>query len=130
MRAKLRKGFIAASAFGVVLAVLGLSMVTPVVSSAADFSIFNTDWNGTSSFAVSTYRTGKFVPSFEVMGTGADLEVVTTDIMDMELDPSTTSLAVIGPTKAFGEAEASALGAFVRAGGLLLLAATFSQEGS
>lgn len=120
----------AASAFGVVLTVLALSMVSPVISSTTDFSIFNTDWNGTSSFAVSTYRAGMFVPSFEVKDTGADLQVVTTRILDMDLDPATTALVIIGPTKTFGDEESSTLGAFVRAGGVVLLADDFGTGNS
>lgn len=129
-QAKLRKGFIAASAFGVVVAVFALTMVSPVISSTEDFSIFNTDWNGTSSFAVSTYRTGKLVPSFEVRGTGTDLEVVTTRLLDMSLDPSSTSLVIIGPSKTFSDAEAAYVAAFVGAGGMLLLADDFGTGNS
>ncbi len=125
LQAKLRKGLISASVFATAVTVLALSMVSPAVSSTADFSIFNTGWNGASSMAVSTYRAGAFVPSFEVRNTGADLEVVTTGLLDMDLDPATTALAVIGPTEPFTDQEATKVGAFVRAGGMLLLADDF-----
>jgi hypothetical protein len=120
----------AASAFGIAVAVLALSMVSPVISSTTDFSIFNTDWNGTSSFAVSTYETGKFVPSFEVRDAGADLEVVTLNLLDMNLDPDNAALVIIGPSKQFGDSESAYLGAFVRGGGVLFLADDFGTGNS
>lgn len=96
-----------------------------MLSSSADFSIFNTGWNGTSGIAVSTYKAGKFSPSFELRSTGGDVEFIRYGIGDIDLDPASEALAIIGPTRDFSAAEGALVGDFVRAGGNLLLADDF-----
>ncbi|UCE80397.1 MAG: hypothetical protein JSV94_04335 [Methanobacteriota archaeon] len=102
-------------------------MVTPVLSSSADFSIFNTGWNGTSNLAVSTYSVGKFSPSFELRSTGSEVSFVQMGLEDLELNPASEALAIIGPTEAFSSSEGALVGDFVRAGGNLLLADDFGS---
>lgn len=104
-----------------------LSMVSPVLSSSADFSMFNTGWNGTSGLAVSTYKTGKFSPSFELRSTGGEVEFVRLGLDDMDLDPASEALAIIGPAKGFSDSEGALVGEFVRSGGRLLLADDFGS---
>ena len=104
-----------------------LSMVSPVLSSSADFSIFNTGWNGTSGLAVSTYKAGKFLPSFELHSTGGEVDFIRFGLEDFELDPSSEALAIIGPTEEFSSAEGAFVGEFVTAGGTLLLADDFGS---
>jgi len=125
-----RRGYIAATGVCVALGLALLSMVTPVLSSSADFSIFNTGWNGTSDLAVSTYRAGKFSPSFELRSTGGDVEFVRIGLEDIELDPASEAIVIIGPTKGFSESEGVLMGDFVRAGGNLLLADDFGSGNS
>ena len=126
----MRRGYIAATVVCVALGFAILSMVSPVLSSSADFSIFNTGWNGTSDLAVSTYRVGKFSPSFELRSTGADVEFVQFGLEDMELDPASDVVAIIGPTKEFSASEGALMGDFVRAGGNLLVADDFGSANS
>ena len=107
-----------------------LSMASPIVSSSADFSIFNTGWNGTSGLAISVYQSGKFSPSFELRSTGSEVDFVRFGLEDLELDPSSDALAIIGPTKAFSEAEGLLVGDFVRSGGNVLIADDFGSGNS
>ncbi|UCE44929.1 MAG: DUF4350 domain-containing protein [Methanobacteriota archaeon] len=103
-------------------------MVSPIVSSSADFSIFNSGWNGTSELAVSTHRAGKFSPSFELRSTGGDISLVRSGFDDIELNPTSDALAIIGPTKAFSYDEGTSVGEFVRGGGSLLIADDFGSS--
>ena len=105
-----------------------LSMVSPIVSSSADFSIFNSGWNGTSALAVSTYRAGKFSPSFELRSTGGDIDLVRSGFDDIELNPASDALVIIGPTKAFSAGDGASIGEFVRGGGRLLIADDFGSS--
>lgn len=107
-----------------------LSMVSPILSSSADFSIFNSGWNGTSDLAVSTYKIGKFSPSFELRSTGSDVEFIHYGLEDLELDPASEAVAVIGPTEDYSASEGALMGDFVRAGGSLLLADDFGTANS
>ena len=121
----MRRGYIAATVVCIAIALAMLSMVSPVLSSTADFSIFNTGWNGTSSLAVSTYKAGKFSPSFELRSTGGDVEFIRHGLDEIELDPASDALAIIGPTTDFSESEGAIVGDFVREGGNLILADDF-----
>ncbi|UCE91604.1 MAG: hypothetical protein JSV90_00115 [Methanobacteriota archaeon] len=122
---EVRRGYVAATAVCAAIGMTMLSMVSPALSSSADFSIFNTGWNGTSDLAVSTYRAGKFLPSFELRSTGGEANFILFGLEDVELDPASEALAIIGPTRAFSAAEGAFVGEFVRAGGALLLADDF-----
>ena len=130
MRSKLRKGYAAIAVMAIAVALLIVSMTAPVVSSSADFSIFNSGWNGTSDLAVLTYRLGKFVPSFTVQSSGTDITIEQLALTSAELDPATSALVIIGPTKTFTASEGTLVGDFVRAGGKLLLADDFGTGNS
>ena len=125
LRHRMRRGYISAAMISVAIGLTILSMVSPVVTTSADFSIFNTGWNGTSSLALSTYNLGKFSPSFELRSTGGDVEILQLGFDDVSLNQGSDVLAVIGPTKEFSAADGSSVGAFVRAGGRVLLADDF-----
>ena len=117
MRSKLRKGYAAVAVMAITIALLIVSMTAPVVSTTEDFSIFNSGWNGTSDLAVLTYRTGKFVPTFETQSSGTEITIAQIGLDRLDLDPLTSSLVIIGPTKTFTSAEGSIVGDFVRGGG-------------
>jgi hypothetical protein len=101
-----------------------------VVSTTEDFSIFNTGWNGTSGLAISTYVTGDFAPSFRVEASGTDVAIAELGFGDLGLDPATDAVAVIGPSEPFTAADGQVMGAFVRGGGVLLLADDFGTGNS
>jgi hypothetical protein len=125
MHAKLRRGYVSIAAMIVAVVLLSITLLTPAVSTTADFSIFNSGWNGTSELAVSAYEAGKFAPSFTTRATGTDLEVVQLGFDKIGLDPTASTLVVIGPTLGFTADEGRIVGDFVRAGGVLLLADDF-----
>lgn len=125
MRRRLKRGYVAVTILTISIALLGLCMVAPVISTTADFSIFNSGWNGTSRLAVSTYTAGKFAPTFVVQSTGTDLEVLQMELREFELDSDKSALVIIGPTEEYTQAEGEYVGNFVRAGGILLLADDF-----
>lgn len=130
MRVEIRRGYIAATTITLSVALLALSMVGPVISSTANFSIFNIGWNGTSRFARATYESGKLSPTFELQYTGADLTVVRMNLDEIDLDPLTDALMIIGPDMEFSEKEGSIVGDFVRNGGVLMLADDFGTANS
>jgi hypothetical protein len=112
------------------LVLLMVSMITPVISTSTDFSIYNSGWNGTSKLAMSTYQLGKFAPSLTVQSTGSEISVVHLDLAEIPLDPGTDALVITGPTEEFSAAEGSLVGDFVRRGGVLLLADDFGTGNS
>lgn len=130
MQARVKRGYIAATALVAVIGLALLSMVSPVVSTTEDFSIFNTGWNGTSGLAVATYETGNFAPSFRVDASGTDVTVAELGFEELGLDPATDAVAVIGPSAPFTAADGQVMGAFVRGGGVLLLADDFGTGNS
>jgi hypothetical protein len=130
LQAKVKRGYIAATALVAVIGLAMLSMVSPVVSTTEDFSIFNTGWNGTSGLAVATYETGNFAPSFRVDASGTDVTVAELGFEELGLDPATDAVAVIGPSAPFTAADGQVMGAFVRGGGVLLLADDFGTGNS
>jgi len=114
----------------IVVVLLIVSMAAPIVSTSADFSIFNSGWNGTSNLAILTYKTGKFAPDFQVESTGTEITVTQLGLDEISLDPVTSALVIIGPGKAFTSAEGRIVGDFVRNGGKLLLADDFGTGNS
>jgi len=127
MQFRLKRGFAAVAAIALALALLTVSMTAPVLSTSADFSIFNSGWNGTSHLAVSVYQAGKLAPSFRVTSTGTDLTIEQVALDRLDLKPTTDALIIVGPTKDFTSTEGAIVGDFVRAGGMLLLADDFGS---
>ena len=130
MRSKLRRGYVAIAIMACVLALLSLTMFSPVVSTTVDFAIFNTGWNGTSKLAVTVYEAGKFSPTFRVESTGTDMEIVQVGLSELDLDPIGSALAIIGPSVPFTAAEGEIVSDFVAQGGVLLLADDFGTGNS
>jgi len=125
MQVRVRRGFAAVGAIAIAVVLLIISMAAPVVSTSADFSIFNSGWNGTSKLAILTYKAGKFVPDFQIKSTGTDITITQLRLDEITLDPATSALIVIGPGKTFTSSEGQIVGDFVRNGGELLLADDF-----
>jgi len=125
MQARLRRGYVATALGAIAVVLLIVSISAPVISTSADFSIYNSDWNGTSNLAIMTYELGKFVPTFRVESSGTEISVAQIGLDSVDLDPRTSALVIIGPTKEFTEAEGAILETYVREGGRLLLADDF-----
>jgi hypothetical protein len=130
MQVRVRRGFAAVGAMAIAIVLLIISMAAPIISTSADFSIFNSGWNGTSKLAILTYKAGKFAPDFQVKSTGTEITITQLGLDEIELDPVTSTLVVIGPGKAFTSAEGDIVGNFVRGGGELLLADDFGTGNS
>ncbi len=130
MRSRIGKGYASIAVIAVAVALLAVSMTAPAISTTEDFSIFNSGWNGTSGLAVMTYRTGKFVPTFQVESTGTDITVAQRGLTTVAPDPRTSALIIIGPAKDFTDAEGTLVGDFVREGGRLVLADDFGTGNS
>lgn len=127
---RLKRLYALAISIGIAVIVLGLGLLVPVVGTATDFSIYNTGWNGTSGLAVKTYETGKLVPTLEVRGTGVEVEPVIISFTRMDLNPGTSCLVIIGPSKAFSDADAAYAAQFLAQGGLVFLADDFGTGNS
>ncbi len=130
MRVRVRRGFASVGAIAIAVVLLMISMAAPIVSSSADFSIFNSGWNGTSNLAILTYKAGKFVPDFQIRSTGTEITITQLGLDEINLDTATSALAVIGPGKTFTSSEGEIVGDFVRNGGELLLADDFGTGNS
>jgi hypothetical protein len=130
VRAKLSRGYVSIAVIALAFVLLLISALAPAVSTTADFSIFNSGWNGTSDLAVSTYKLGKFSPTFEVRSTGTDMQVAQVGLDRINLDPVASALVEIGPTIPFSDSEGSKVGDFVKQGGTLFLADDFGTGNS
>ena len=130
MRVRLRRGYVSIAVLALASLLLLVSATAPAISSTADFSIFNSGWNGTSDLAMTTYKLGKFSPTFEVKSTGTEMQVAQIGLDRLVLDPIGSALVEIGPTAAFSDSDGTIVGDFVRAGGVLLLADDFGTGNS
>ena len=130
MRAKLSRGYVSISVIAFAFVLLSISALAPAVSATTDFSIFNSGWNGTSELAVSTYKLGKFSPTFEVRSTGTEMQVAQIGLDRINLDPVASALVEIGPTIPFSDSEGNMVGSFVKQGGTLFLADDFGTGNS
>ncbi len=104
-----------------VLFLLLLSMAFPLVTNSADFSIYNSGWNGCSRLAVRTYDTGRFTPNLE-LESGEDMEIVQRDITSYDLEPARSTFVILGPKRNFDSQEIDYLHNFLIEGGNVLLA--------
>jgi hypothetical protein len=128
--ARAKRLYVITATVTVAVLVLSLSLIAPILSTTEDFSIYNTGWNGTSALAISAYRSGSVVPTLALSSTGSDLTVVNLPLDSFDLDPATSSLIIIGPSKPFTASEGGLVGDFVRNGGRLLLANDFGSGNS
>ena len=126
MRKTTRRFLYLITAISVVALLFFLSMFAPMVRTNADFSIYNTGWNGCSYLAVKTYESGSFVPNLELAQGGA-MEVTQRDFTTFQVDPRETSMVFIGPDKPFGSAQAAFVHDFLEQGGRVLLADDFGS---
>ena len=130
MSARLKRFYALAVTLGLACVFLALSLVVPVVGTTTDFSIYNAGWNGTSDLAIKTYKAGQFVPTLELRGTEATMEPAIMALDRVELDPLTSSIVIIGPSKTFTKADGDYVSDFLEGGGTLLLADDFGSGNS
>ncbi len=111
--------FLIVMGLGAVL--LLFSIMVPVASSDADFSIYNSGWNGCSQLGVKAYQTGSFLPSVDV-STSSEEKIHHLPLNELDLNPSDSAIMIIGPTIDFEKEEASYIDDYLRKGGIVLLA--------
>jgi uncharacterized protein DUF4350 len=117
---------------GIGITLVILSIMVPVVSSDADFSLYNTEWNGCSKFGYGIYNTGSFVPTVDISGSSQkSIQHETLDKLDGDITPKDSCIIIIGPQTDFidskDENEVGFLDDFLRSGGIVLLADDFGS---
>jgi hypothetical protein len=125
MRRKLRRGYIALALMMATVGLFALTMLSPVLSTTTDFSIYNSGWNGTSNLAVSTYELGNFAPTLATQATGTDVTIAHLNLQELDIDPATDTLMILGPSKPFSSSDGDLVRSFVTGGGILVLADDF-----
>lgn len=100
------------------------SLSAPLVTTNADFSIYNTDWNGCSGLAVRTYETGDFTPNLK-LANDREMEIVQRSITEYSVVPNSTSMVFLGPELDFSPGEIEYVDEFLRQGGKVLVADDF-----
>ncbi len=111
---------------GIGAVLLAISIMVPMISSSADFSIYNTNWNGCSDLGKETYETGSFLPTIDL--SASTKEVVAHSSFaskDLDIDPATTSIVIIGPEASFTEEEGEFAHDLLTGGGTILIADDF-----
>lgn len=111
--------YIIAAAVVVLMFIFSLS--APLVTNDADFSIYNTGWNGCSRLAIRTYETGDFTPNLR-LANDREMEVVQKDIMEYSVRPNSTSMVFLGPNLDFESEEIGYVDDFLKDGGKVVLA--------
>jgi hypothetical protein len=99
------------------------SVLVPVLSSDADFSIYNSSWNGCSTLGREAYQTGSFLPTIDISSSSEE-KVVHSSFADLsdQLDPTDSAIMIIGPELDFDIDEGRFVHDFLNEGGMVLLA--------
>ncbi len=100
-----------------------LAVANPVIINHTDFSIYNTGWNGCSTLGVRTYQSGSFQPTITYNQT--TFSPKQQSFINYKLQPTNSSLFIIGPQTPFTIEEIRYVDEFVSNGGSLLLADDF-----
>ncbi|MFW6121027.1 MAG: DUF4350 domain-containing protein [Petrotogales bacterium] len=108
---------------GIVILLFILAFSTPLLINQSDFSIYNPGWNGCSDLAIKTYKAGRLQPTFSFEK--KELTLVQKSFVEYSLDPSNSSILIIGPRTSFTSREIQYLTGFLNQGGTLLLADDF-----
>ena len=119
----MRRFYLYSAIFGISFIMVFVPIVVPMLSREADFSVFNTGWNGSSSFFkdyVSTYDT-QLVPSSEDIY----LNTVLRDLTYLDVVPDDSIILILGPTRSYSQRELAYLASFVGEGGILALSDDF-----
>ena len=100
---------------GIILLVLPISI--PVIKTSAEFSMFNTNWNGCSEFAKLLAEKGKVIPLIYPYDS-------------VKLSSLSGALIIIGPDLDFSQIEAEEVKKFLENGGILFIADDFGTANS
>ncbi len=111
------------------LLILLMSMATPILTTSADFSVYNPGWNGCSDLAVRSYESGTFTPNLR-LDDGQSIDVEQKEITSYDIPPRRSAFIFLGPDKEFSGSDADHLHTFMQEGGTVLLADDFGTGGS
>ncbi|MGM0405539.1 MAG: DUF4350 domain-containing protein [Thermoplasmatota archaeon] len=121
MRKKMRTITIYIIAASLVVLMFLFSLSAPLVTTGADFSIYNTGWNGCSRLAVRTYETGEFTPNLK-LANDREIEVTQRSILEYSVVPNSTSMMFLGPNLDFTQGDIDHIHDFLMDGGKIVLA--------
>ena len=110
----------------IVLLILFFSLSAPVLTTNADFSVYNPGWNGCSDLAVKTNQMGKFTPNLELEN-GESMQVTQKELTQYSLSANDSSLVILGPKQRFTNSEAEYVHDFMKDGGIVVLSDDFGQ---
>lgn len=110
----------------IVLLILFFSLSAPVVTSDADFSVYNPGWNGCSDLAIKTDQMGKFTPNLELKN-GESMEVTQKELTQYSISANESSLIILGPKEEFTDSEAEYIHTFMKEGGIVVLSDDFGK---
>jgi len=120
----MRRFYIYLLMFLVIVVFLSIPLVVPYLSRSSDFSVFNSDWNGTSSF-YKNYMENAELKRLE-MEEDRFLNTFMGDLSDIYIeDPSNTVMITLGPSVSYSSDEKEFLKRFLEEGGTLLIADDF-----
>lgn len=125
MKRSLRRFYLVLGLFALSGALVFLSLMTPIVGTRADFSVYNGGWNGASAIGRELAGAGGFNPLFSVLEDEEGYRILPVALAATPLDPRNDSLVILGPTTDFSPADVAHVRAFVEGGGTLLLADDF-----
>lgn len=125
MRSTLRRFYVALGLATAALALLALSLATPLLGTRADFSAYNAEWNGASQLAARLHGTGAFNPLLSAVDTGSALQIVPVPLASSPIEPATGAIVILGPRSPFSPEEQVYLRDFVTRGGIVLVADDF-----
>lgn len=100
------------------------TMAAPLVTTGADFSVYNPGWNGCSDLAVESYEAGTFTPNLRLEN-GEQVEIEQKDISSYDVPARISAFVFIGPDADFSSSEADHVHQFLMEGGTVLLADDF-----
>lgn len=119
----LRRFYITLALVAAAVSLIGMAFATPLLGTRADFSVYNTGWNGASTVGRSLHGAGAFNPLF--VRPADDLVIQPASLEAYAPDPHVDSILILGPRASFTEGERALLEGFVREGGLLVVADDF-----
>jgi hypothetical protein len=125
MRAEFKRLYTYLLIYGICIALIFTVVTSPIVTTNADFSIYNIGWNGCSNIAIKTYQYGKLLPTLRIEPTDTEIQVVQYSFLNYQLDARDTSILIIGPELAYTDDECEYIRTFISAGGLVCIADDF-----
>ncbi len=129
MNGKMKAATIYIAAGAVVLLIIFLSVSAPIVSTSAEFSVYNPGWDGCSSLARETYQRGTFTKNLE-LSNGKEMKVSQKELTSYDIKPITSSIVILGPGESFTSTEIQYIDDFLSSGGKVVVADDFKKGNS